>query len=156
MFTLHHVLHVRCQVSHVMCLVSCFMCHVSHIVMIFLSLFGGGLLWWVCYQRGLLRLVCHDLSQSWNGLIQVKEEKWTGFPKADRAAQRDFPRAKPQGYPEEQPCQPEENPVHFSSFTWIYILFKIWNSGDDSNFFQILKFEETLELLSFWNMSIVS
>ena len=39
------------------------------------------------------------------GLIQVKEEGWTGFS-------------------EEQPCQPEENPIHPDSFTWIYILFK--------------------------------
>ena len=54
------------------------------------------------------------------GLIQVKE----GFPRAGRAAPRDFLRAKPEGNPEEQPCQPEENPVHPDSFTWIYILFK--------------------------------
>ena len=38
---------------------------------------------------------------------------------------RDFPRAKPEGNPEEQPCQLEENPVHPASFTWFYILFKI-------------------------------
>ena len=42
-----------------------------------------------------------------------------------RAAPRDFPRAKPEGNPEEQPCQPEENPVHPDSFTRIYILSKI-------------------------------
>ncbi len=42
-----------------------------------------------------------------------------------RAAPRDFPRAKPEGNPEEQPCQPEENPVLPDSFTQIYILFLI-------------------------------
>ena len=41
--------------------------------------------------------------------------------------------------PEEQPCQPKENPVQPNSFTWIYILFKIRNFGDNSDF---LMFEE--------------
>ena len=36
---------------------------------------------------------------------------------------------------EEQPCQPEENPVHPDSFTWIYILFKIGHFDDISDFF---------------------
>ena len=49
------------------------------------------------------------------------EEGRTGFSEAGRAAPRDFPRAKP----EEQPCQPEENPVLPDSFTQIYILFLI-------------------------------
>ena len=40
-----------------------------------------------------------------------------------RAAARDFPRAKPEWNPEEQPCQPEENHVLPDSFTQIYILF---------------------------------
>ena len=57
-------------------------------------------------------------------------------PMAGRAAPRDFPRAKPKGNPEEQPCQPEENPVHPDSFTWIYILFKIGHFGDISDFFK--------------------
>ena len=35
------------------------------------------------------------------------------------AAPRDFPRASPSENPSEQPCQPSENPVHPSSFTWI-------------------------------------
>ena len=48
-----------------------------------------------------------------------------GFPRAGRTALRDFPRAKPEGNPEEQPCQPEENPVLPDSFTQIYILFLI-------------------------------
>ena len=39
-----------------------------------------------------------------------------GFPRASRVAPRDFPRAKPEGNPEEQPCHPEENPVHPDSF----------------------------------------
>ena len=30
-----------------------------------------------------------------------------GFPRAGGAASRDFPRAKPEGNPEEQPCQPD-------------------------------------------------
>ena len=55
---------------------------------------------------------------------------------------RDFPRAKPKGNPEEQPCQPEENPVHPDSFTWIYILRKIGHFGDISDFKKILTFEE--------------
>ena len=33
------------------------------------------------------------------------------FPRFDWAAPRVFVKAKPQGNPEEQPCQPEENPV---------------------------------------------
>ena len=44
------------------------------------------------------------------GLIQVKEEIWMGFSK-------------------EQPCQPEENPVHPNTFSKIYILFKIGHFG---------------------------
>ena len=46
------------------------------------------------------------------------------------------------GNPSEQPCQPSENPVHPSSFTWIYILFKKGHFSDISDFFQILMFEE--------------
>ena len=62
---------------------------------------------------------------------------------AGRAAPRDFPRAKPDGNPEEQPCQPDKIPVHPDSFTWIYVLFKIGHFGDTSDFFlQILMFEE--------------
>ena len=56
-------------------------------------------------------------SLSYNGLIQVKEERWTGFP-------------------EEQPCQPEENPLHPNSFTWIYILLEIRHFGDISDIFK--------------------
>ena len=41
------------------------------------------------------------------------------------ATPRDFPRAKPEGNPEEQPCQPEENPVLPNSFTQIYTLLLI-------------------------------
>ena len=47
------------------------------------------------------------------------------MPRAGRAAPRDFPRAKPEGNTEEQPCQPGENPVLPHSFTQIYILFPI-------------------------------
>ena len=40
-----------------------------------------------------------------------------GFPRAGRAAPRDFPRAKPKGNPKEKPCQLEENLDHPDSFT---------------------------------------
>ena len=66
------------------------------------------------------------------GLIRVKEEGWTGFPRAGRAAPRDFPWAKPEVNPEEQPSQPEVNPAHPDSFTWICILFTIGHFGDFS------------------------
>ena len=36
-------------------------------------------------------------------------------------------RAKLEGNPEEQPCQPEENYVLPNSFTEIYILFPYWH-----------------------------
>ena len=52
------------------------------------------------------------------------------------AALNDFPRAKPEGNPEEQPCQAKENPVYSDSFTWINILFKIGHFGDISDFFK--------------------
>ena len=42
----------------------------------------------------------------------------TGFPEAGRAAQRDFPRAKPKG-------NPEENAILPDYITQIYILFLI-------------------------------
>ena len=40
--------------------------------------------------------------------------------------------AKPEGNPEEQPCQPEKNPVLPDSFTQIYILFP-------TRFFKVLR-----------------
>ena len=49
-------------------------------------------------------------------------QHWWCFPRVGRAAPIDFPRAKPEGNPEEQPCQPEENPALPDSFTQIYIL----------------------------------
>ena len=52
------------------------------------------------------------------------------------AAPRDFLRAKPEGIPEKQPCQPEEKSVHPDSFTWIYILFTIGHVGDTSHYFK--------------------
>ena len=48
-----------------------------------------------------------------------------GFPRAGRAAPRDFPRALPSGNPSEQPCQPSENPVHPSSFNWINPIYSV-------------------------------
>ena len=43
------------------------------------------------------------------------------------------------GFSEEQSCQPEENPVHPKSFTWIYILFKIGHFVDISDFWGFLQ-----------------
>ena len=40
-----------------------------------------------------------------------------GFP-------QDLPWASPLGNPLEQPCQPSENPVHPSSFTWINPIYR--------------------------------
>ena len=49
------------------------------------------------------------------GLIQVKEEGWTGFSEGWQGCSEGFP----EGNPEEQPCQLEENPVLPDSFTQI-------------------------------------
>ena len=76
------------------------------------------------------------------GKSKLKRREGRGFPRAGRAALRDFLRAKPEGNPEEQPCQTEENPVHPDSFAWIYILFKIGHFGDICDFVQILMFDE--------------
>ena len=56
------------------------------------------------------------------------------------AAPRDFPRSKPEGNPGEQHRQPEGNPVHLNSFTWIYILFKTGHFGDIPDFFSNIDF----------------
>ena len=54
MFTLHHVSHVKRQVSGVICQVSGVRCHVSPIfVFFFFGQIGGASLWRVCYQRGI-------------------------------------------------------------------------------------------------------
>ena len=50
-------------------------------------------------------------------------------------SQREILRSRPEGNPEEQPYQPEQNPVHPDSITWIYILFEIRHFGDISDFF---------------------
>ena len=47
------------------------------------------------------------------------------FPRAGRAALKDFLRAEPKGNPEEQPCQSKENPIFPHSFTQIYIILLI-------------------------------
>ena len=39
------------------------------------------------------------------------------FPRAGRAAPRDFPRANPKEIHKEQPCQPKENPILTNYFT---------------------------------------
>ena len=53
-----------------------------------------------------------------------------GFPRAGRAAPRDCPRVKPEGNPEKQCCQPDEDTVHPDSYTKIYIILKIGHFGD--------------------------
>ena len=58
------------------------------------------------------------------GLIQVKEEGWTWFSKGWQGFSKGFPKGKPERNPEEEPCQPEESPVHPDFLTWIDILFK--------------------------------
>ena len=65
-----------------------------------------------------------------------------GFSENWQGCSEGFPEGKPEGNPEELPCQPEENPVHPDSFTWIYIIFKIGYFGKISDFFLILLFEE--------------
>ena len=67
------------------------------------------------------------------GLIQVKEEGWTGFSEGWQGCSEGFSKAKPDGNPEEPPCQPEENPVNWDSFTWIYILFEREHFRDFAN-----------------------
>ena len=57
------------------------------------------------------------------GLVYVKEQGRPGFSRDCRAALRDFPRAKPWGSSEEDPCQPKENPVLPDSFPQINITF---------------------------------
>ena len=54
-----------------------------------------------------------------------KKKRRMGISRAGRAAPRNFPRAKPMAIPEEQPCQPKENPVLPDSFNQIYIIFLI-------------------------------
>ena len=56
-------------------------------------------------------------------LYWVYLSKIGGFLRAGMAALRDFPRAKPEENPKEQPCQPKENPVLPDSFNQIYIIF---------------------------------
>ena len=57
-----------------------------------------------------------DIYQS-IGLILVKEEGRTGFSEGWQGCS--------EGNGEEQPYQPEENPILPDSFTWIYITFLI-------------------------------
>ena len=47
--------------------------------------------------------------------LSKKRREGRDFPRAGRAAPRDFPKAKPKGNPEEQPCQPEENFILLNS-----------------------------------------
>ena len=74
------------------------------------------------------------------GQYWVNPSKRGGMDKVFRGLagllQRNFSRTKPEGNPEEQPCQPKENPIHPNSFTCIYILFKIGHFGDISDFFK--------------------
>ena len=52
---------------------------------------------------------------------KLKRRDGKGFSRAGRAAQNDFQKGKPKGTPFEQPCQPEESPVLYNSFTQIFI-----------------------------------
>ena len=56
-----------------------------------------------------------------NGLIQVKEEGWTGFSEGWQGCSEGFPKG-----------EAREN---LDSFTWIYILIEIGHFGDISDFF---------------------
>ena len=51
--------------------------------------------------------------------------KGHGFPRAGRAAPRDFFKGEPEGNHKEQPCQPEGNTFLTDFFTHVYILFII-------------------------------
>ena len=55
-----------------------------------------------------------------------------GFSEGWQGCSEGYPEGKAQGKSEEQPCQPEENPVHPDTFSWIYILLKIGHFGDFS------------------------
>ena len=62
-FVMYDMSRVTSDMSHVTCHVSHVTCPMSHIIIIFLLLLlffcqsGEAYRWWVCYQRGLLRLV---------------------------------------------------------------------------------------------------
>ena len=53
--------------------------------------------------------MAHFILILWNGLIQVKEEGRAGFSVGWQGCSK--------GFPKEEPCQPEENPVLPNSFT---------------------------------------
>ena len=71
------------------------------------------------------------------GLIQVKEEGWTGFSEGWQGYSAAFPEGKAQGKSWGAALPAEENLVHPDSFTWIFILFKIRHFGDISDFLNI-------------------
>ena len=62
-----------------------------------------------------------------------------GWPSGGQAlGPQDFPRASPSGNPSEQPCQPSENPVHPSSFTWINPLYSATDQQERRKLIAIL------------------
>ena len=69
----------------------------------------------------------NECARTDTGLICVKKNMdGRGFPRAGRAAPRDFQRARPKGNPKEQLCQPEENPILHDFSSQIYVLFQIF------------------------------
>ena len=71
----------------------------------------------------LIRRFSELLFVSGEWVNSSKRRDRRGFPKASRAAPRDFQRAKPKGNPKEQPCQPKENAVRIFHLD----LHSIWN-----------------------------
>ena len=63
-----------------------------------------------------------------------KREEWMGFSEGWQGCS--------EGNPKEQPCQPEESPLHHDSFFSIYILIKIGHFGDISDFFKYSYFKK--------------
>ena len=69
----------------------------------------------------------------WNGLIQAKEEGWTGISEGWQGCSEGFPEGKAQGKSrgEALPAQGKPRPSRLN--TWIYILFKVGQFCDISD-----------------------
>ena len=76
------------------------------------------------------------------GLIQIKEEGWTGFSECREACSEGFPEGKATGKSLEAALPARQRPRPSRLFNKVYILFKIGRFGDLFSFFQILKLEE--------------
>ena len=65
MFTPHHMSHLRCHVSRVRCHLSGVRCRMSGVTcQIFFLQSTEASRWWVCYRRGLPRLVFMEFMES--------------------------------------------------------------------------------------------